>query len=909
MRDILTPIRAPSFASRLAVPALALGTAAAAWLSQGTLAVTTAGGPRLALLPVSAVSLLLAVAAGAGVIAVRRAGGTLAPLWLLVLVALPWLPRFLPEACLVWSGPLLLIVWMGVALGLAASIPGMSFSRVARAAPPALRARPALAAGAAAFVIYAIAAWQVAPSVPGGDEPHYLIITQSLLKDGDIRIENNHRDGDYRSYFAGDLSKPDYRRRGRNGEIYSIHAPGLPALIAPAFATGGYHGVVLFLLLLAACGSALAWRLAWLVTAREDAAWFGWAAVTLSASAIFHSFTVYPDGAGGVIVLTGVWALIRAGRDAEQGDERALPWLLHGAALALLPWIHTRFALIAGGFGALILLRLGTNRNAAGKAVAFLLLPAASAILWIGFFIAVYGTPDPSAPYANEEGSAAFIPGGLAGLFFDQRFGLLAYAPVLACAFVGLITMCRQRTSRRLGLELLFVLVPYLLAVTHFAMWWGGTSAPARFFVPMLPMLAIPAAAAWSGMRRRSARAVALGALAVTAFTAAALVFVDGGRMAYNVRQGYALWLDWLSPATALPRGLPAWWRGSEALLYRDIAVWTAAFAAAWGGLRAAEGAGVLRSRGALAAATAGAYAVAAMVAMSVVWRLAGVTGAVEAPAQLALLRRLGSESKVLVLSLPSMQRVPPGAAASLLRIEPPASTTPGGAGTNDRPLYQVAAVPAGRYRLEPHGALPAGWLMVGIGRDQFSLVSGPLTPLIELDFPVAVRAIVVRGDEQARHSVQGLTITPVSLAMPGDRLSDGVARRAVRYAAATVYFLDDRSFPEPEAFWVGGGRTSEVVLQPAAPGGVAPVSLSRGAVPLLIRNGPVPNHVALISGGWKEDAALAPGEERRVEVPLDPRRGAALVRLRSEAGFRPADVDPKSRDTRFLGLWIKPGR
>ena len=45
---------------------------------------------------------------------------------------------------------------------------------------------------------------------------------------------------------------------------------------------------------------------------------------------------------------------------------------------------------------------------------------------------------------------------------------------------------------------------------------------------------------------------------------------------------------------------------------------------------------------------------------------------------------------------------------------------------------------------------------MIGIGRDQFSLLSGPLaTPPqpIVLDFPVDVRAIVVRGDEQARRS------------------------------------------------------------------------------------------------------------------------------------------------------------
>ena len=196
---------------------------------------------------------------------------------------------------------------------------------------------------------------------------------------------------------------------------------------------------------------------------------------------------MYPDGPGGVIALTGVWALLRAQQEAESGAERTGPWWLHGAALAVLPWLHTRFALLAGMPRRAGAAPPGATRNAAGKAVAFLSVPAVSAIGWIGFFIAIYGTPDPSVPYANEAGSAAFIPGGLAGLFFDQRFGLLAYAPVLVCAFAGLGVMVRNRETRRVGLELLFVLVPYLLAVTHFAMWWGGRSAPARFFVPMLP--------------------------------------------------------------------------------------------------------------------------------------------------------------------------------------------------------------------------------------------------------------------------------------------------------------------------------------------------------------------------------------------------------------------------------------
>ena len=109
------------------------------------------------------------------------------------------------------------------------------------------------------------------------------------------------------------------------------------------------------------------------------------------------------------------------------------PWLWHGAALAVLPWLHTRFAVLAATLGGLILVRLARTRNPFTNATAFLAVPAAGAIAWLGFFLVVYGTLDPTAPYGGEVGSSfAFLPNGFGGLFFDQGFGLLATAPVLA---------------------------------------------------------------------------------------------------------------------------------------------------------------------------------------------------------------------------------------------------------------------------------------------------------------------------------------------------------------------------------------------------------------------------------------------------------------------------------------------
>jgi hypothetical protein len=287
------------------------------------------------------------------------------------------------------------------------------------------------------------------------------------------------------------------------------------------------------------------------------------------------------------------------------------------------------------------------------------------------------------------------------------------------------------------------------------------------------------------------------------------------------------------------------------------------------------------------------------MIALTMVWSLAGVNGRNNTPAQLELLRRLGSERHLLLFATPGLHRLSVEDVPPMVRMEPRPSTAPGGAGPNDRPLYQVAAVPAGRYRLQPRGPAATGWLMVGIGRDQFSLSSGPLSAPpqpIEIDFPVDVRAIVVRGDEQARRTVRALSIEPISVLPAASRLASDYARRAVRYDHTTVYFLDERSFPEPEAFWVGGQRDTTVVLQPD----------SGQTVTLLVRNAPVENQVTFESGGWHDALSLAPGEERRIQVPIDGQHGAALLKVTTSAGFRPSAVDVKSRDDRFLGVYVK---
>jgi hypothetical protein len=910
------------------------------YLSLGGLSVIRAETTdRIGVLAPPWVLILVAGLCGLAALLIRSHRWSL--LWLpALLLPLPWLPLPIPAAFLLWLGPLAWVIWAA----LAASAVVASAVAEPHAGPPLIdapidansgprpRARgfleiieifahprraPVLAAALAA-TIYLLAGWQLSAFLPAGDEPHYLVIADSLRYDGDIKIENNHRARHYLEYFPGEM-KPDYLRRGVDGQIYSIHAPGLPALLLPAYALFGYRGAVAFLALLSAAAAGLAWRLGFDLTGRAGAAWFGWAVAALPVPALFHANSIYPDGVGAIIVLTGAAALIHA-------ERLTIPRaLMNGAALAALPWLHTRFVLLAAALAICVLARLasaarqGTAMRAVVQAAAaFLAVPAISAAAWFGFFYVVYGTPDPSAPYGTYTQSAlAHIVPGLTGLLFDQQFGLISNAPIYLASLCGLGWMifrnppvwAAKTSARRFALEVLCVIVPYTLAVAMYRMWWGGWSAPARFLTPMLPLLALIATVTFAAARSLTARVSILLSLGASLWLSAIMLIARNGRLAYNDRDGFALWTDWANPAVDLASALPSLFATPWNTALVRASVFLIAGAITWAALYALER--MWQKRRAASAMPAAivpiAYALAAMVAVTVNWSLAGASGTRPAVGQVALLRSIDPGGRQIGITYQSAPRlVDVSKIPQQMRIASATRRLP-----RDRPLFFMPEVPAGRYHLlTQDDGVHEGRLDLYIGRSHapirsFELAGTQNTPA-EFALPIEASSIIVRPDDRARRHVRQVTLAPdavtsvsagVKAAIPG-----GFAVQTMRYAQATVYATTDRVYLEGPGFWVQPRDEAQLLIdrdeltpgQPLIP-----------TIALLLRNGPKENRVRLDVESWHREVTLPAGGEEVVEVPAS-RRGPTPLRVFAAEGFRPSALDPANLDHRRLGVWIE---
>jgi hypothetical protein len=397
-----------------------------------------------------------------------------------------------------------------------------------------------------------------------GDEPHYQMITHSLVFDRDVDLTNDYANPDNLA-LGGHFEGGNHLQPGKDRRLRPVHDIGMPVLFAPYYAIAymfteevvayvparwlerarlNFTVLLRHLLSLAmiALTAAIAVHLfsifsALAVTNRRAFEWV--LLLVLSPPILSHSFLFFTEIVSAFIALS-VFVWMRTGEAGEAGGAGragqagqagqpgeaglkscATPAtrgraLLAGAATGYLLLVHARNAGLIVGL-IVVVLRRAKRWPDRGMIVAFMV----GAAVLFGIRTAVtyhfWGTliTTPHERFGTVTGWQPFVAESVTriiGWLFDQEHGLLPYAPIYLLAPAGWFVLWKR--DRELCAELSIVVGAYVGVMTipflNAHGWRGGWTPAARFLVPIAPFLAIATFAAVAHLRRLPAVVMAI---------------------------------------------------------------------------------------------------------------------------------------------------------------------------------------------------------------------------------------------------------------------------------------------------------------------------------------------------------------------------------------------------------------
>lgn len=323
-----------------------------------------------------------------------------------------------------------------------------------------------------------------------GDEPHYLLIAESLYRDGDLRVENNYlSDTPVHEACRTNLKEPAHiESHVVNG--YSIHNVGLALVLLAPYALAGVAGAKIFMALIAGLWPLLFYRAVFQIT--ESRGWSILIALTLALGLPYlpASNQLYVDLLAGLITLYIVEKVVGMMRGRYSSTLRPAQNVWVGLLLALLPWLHIRLSALAACLLAAYLYAswrgpLHANKSSTPR---MLLIPLAavifSAVALAAYHQIAFGNVAFGPYYGHRVFDARKIALTFTGLHWDMAHGIFMQQPLLILGLFGVAPLVRDNRGVAILLAILSlsVLVPNsMLSFWRPSDYYGGASFYGRF--------------------------------------------------------------------------------------------------------------------------------------------------------------------------------------------------------------------------------------------------------------------------------------------------------------------------------------------------------------------------------------------------------------------------------------------
>lgn len=324
-------------------------------------------------------------------------------------------------------------------------------------------------------IVYALAIPAMSVHPPDGDEEHYLLVTESLARDGDLDLRNQYATHPDVPQFPDDP-------KGRNGEQYSRHEPLLSLLLLPGWWLAGQRGAIAIVALFG------------VLLIRSTVRWMEDEGIDdATIRAVFPFFALAPPV---LFFATRAWPEVPAAFffvEAIRGirAHRVQRWI---PALLGLVFLKLRFVLVAIVLaGSLLFERRAKFARWQLIALIVILAPLLLMAVVAGNPLNVHRASEllPESPYRYVRGFFGLLTEGMSGIPFRAPFYLF-----------GLFAIVRWRhTPRgfRIGVVASLLYLFYLLPRPE---WFGGWAPPLRYVVFLMPVLALGAASMWSRISR-----------------------------------------------------------------------------------------------------------------------------------------------------------------------------------------------------------------------------------------------------------------------------------------------------------------------------------------------------------------------------------------------------------------------